>query len=193
MTNPLIDIRDADFGYDDVVAVAGVNLTVAAGEALALIGSNGSGKSTILRSIAGLLEPMRGTILFSGRQRTGETAMLVGYLPQAETYDASFPVTLRQAVEMGRYRRVSWWRRMRQVDRVAVSAALAVTDLTDHAETVFANLSGGSKSAQFWPAHWQTSQRFCSLMNRSTDWISQTASPSRERLYGSRDLVRQSF
>jgi len=145
MTNPLIEIRDADFGYDDVVAVAGVNLTVAAGEALALIGSNGSGKSTILRSVAGLLEPMRGALLFSGRQRTGETAMLVGYLPQAETYDASFPVTLRQAVEMGRYRRLSWWRRMRQVDRVAVSAALAVTDLTDHAETVFANLSGGQQ------------------------------------------------
>ena len=71
--------------------------------------------------------------------------MLVGYLPQAETYDADFPVTLRQAVEMGRYRRLSWWRRMRQVDRVAVSAALAVTDLTDQADAVFSTLSGGQQ------------------------------------------------
>ena len=56
MSSPLIEIRNADFGYDDVVAIAGVNLTVSAGEALALIGTYGSGKSTILRSIAGLLE-----------------------------------------------------------------------------------------------------------------------------------------
>jgi len=145
MSSPLIEIRNADFGYDDVVAITGVNLTVSAGEALALIGTNGSGKSTILRSIAGLLEPLSGTLLFSGAQRTQETAMLVGYLPQAETYDADFPVTLRQAVEMGRYRRLSWWRRMRQVDRVAVSAALAVTDLTDQADAVFSTLSGGQQ------------------------------------------------
>jgi manganese/iron transport system ATP-binding protein len=145
MSSPVIEIRDGSFGYDGHVAIAGVTMTVAAGEALALIGSNGSGKSTILRSIAGLLDPITGTLEFSGAPRTNDTAMLIGYLPQAETYDASFPVTLRQAVEMGRYRRLRWWRRMRQVDRVAVSAALQVTDLTDVSDTVFSNLSGGQQ------------------------------------------------
>jgi manganese/iron transport system ATP-binding protein len=145
MASSLIEIRNGTFGYDGEPAVAGVTLTVEAGQALALIGSNGSGKSTILRAIAGLLEPISGDLLFSGAPRTSETAMLIGYLPQAETYDATFPVTLRQAVEMGRYRRLSWWRRMRQVDRVAVSAALAVTDLAEVANTVFSNLSGGQQ------------------------------------------------
>lgn len=145
MANSLIEIRNGAFGYDGETAVAGVTLNVEAGQALALIGSNGSGKSTILRAIAGLLEPISGSVLFSGGPRTNETAMQIGYLPQAETYDATFPVTLRQAVEMGRYRRLRWWRRMRQVDRVAVSAALSVTDLADVANSVFSSLSGGQQ------------------------------------------------
>lgn len=145
MPSPLIEIRDGVFGHDSEVAVSGVNLDVAAGQALALIGSNGSGKSTMLRSMAGLLPMIDGRMLFDGKARSPETATYIGYLPQAETYDDTFPITLRQAVEMGRYRRLGWWRRMRQVDRVAVAAALQVTDLTEVAETVFGNLSGGQQ------------------------------------------------
>jgi manganese/iron transport system ATP-binding protein len=145
MPSPLIEVIDGFFGYDKSVAVRDVNLAVRSGEALALIGSNGSGKSTILRGIAGLHPMLSGRMLFDGAPRSADTATQIGYMPQAETYDASFPVTLRQAVEMGRYRRLGWWRRMKQVDRVAVSAALQVTDLTDVAETIFSNLSGGQQ------------------------------------------------
>lgn len=145
MSDALIEIHDGSFGYDNETMIADVNISVRAGQALALIGSNGSGKSTVLRGIAGLLPAMSGEILFDGKSRTVETSMRIGYLPQAETFDETFPVTLRQAVEMGRYRRLGWWRRMRQVDRVAVAAALQVTDLTDMAEQVFGNLSGGQQ------------------------------------------------
>ena len=145
MTSSLISIANGVFGYDNQPAISGVNFSIERGQALALIGSNGSGKSTILRAIAGLLPAISGTIIFDGAPRTTQTALSIGYLPQAETYDETFPVTLRHVVEMGRYRRLAWWQRMRQVDRVAVTAALAVTDLTDHAETLFANLSGGQQ------------------------------------------------
>lgn len=145
MPDALIEINGGSFGYDNETMIADVNISVALGQALALIGSNGSGKSTVLRGIAGLLPAMAGQILFEGKPRTAETSMRIGYLPQAETFDETFPVTLRQAVEMGRYRRLGWWRRMRQVDRVAVAAALQVTDLTDMADQVFGNLSGGQQ------------------------------------------------
>ena len=62
----LLDVRDLDAFYGDLQAIFGVNLSVAAGESIALVGANGAGKSTFLRSLAGLIEGRRGTIRFDG-------------------------------------------------------------------------------------------------------------------------------
>jgi ABC-type branched-subunit amino acid transport system ATPase component len=71
---PVLEVDAVDFAYGQLQVLFGVSLTVAPGEALALLGTNGAGKSTILRVIAGLERPAAGTVRFGGEDITGEPA-----------------------------------------------------------------------------------------------------------------------
>ncbi|MEH2509450.1 branched-chain amino acid transport system ATP-binding protein [Nitrobacteraceae bacterium AZCC 1564] len=66
MTRPLLEISDLAVSYGDVHVVWEVNLSVAEGSIVALVGSNGAGKTTILRALSGLLQPARGKIMLAG-------------------------------------------------------------------------------------------------------------------------------
>ena len=66
MTAPLLQVNDLAVGYGDVQVVWKVDLSVAQGSVVALIGSNGAGKTTILRALSGLLQPIRGRIVLAG-------------------------------------------------------------------------------------------------------------------------------
>lgn len=70
-TTPLLEVRDLQVNYGVIEAVKGVSLRVHGGEVVALIGSNGAGKSTILRTISGLQSPRRGSILLDGHPIQG--------------------------------------------------------------------------------------------------------------------------
>lgn len=145
-TSPaVLEVAGAAFAYGHDVALDGVTLTVHAGEAIALIGPNGSGKSTFLKGVLGVLPLTKGTLRLFGAARTAETARALGYLPQRDEVDPEFPVSLEQAVMMGRYRRLGWWRLPARADRVAVADALRVTGLTALAKMRFGLLSGGQQ------------------------------------------------
>ncbi len=62
----MLEIQDLDAAYSEVTILRGVNMTLAKGESVAVIGANGAGKSTLLRVISGLLPPRRGAVLFDG-------------------------------------------------------------------------------------------------------------------------------
>jgi branched-chain amino acid transport system ATP-binding protein len=74
MSETLLELRDLHVSYGKTAALHGVNLRVQPGEVVALIGANGAGKSTTLRTISGLLKPTRGDILFQGRSIAGLSA-----------------------------------------------------------------------------------------------------------------------
>ena len=99
-------IRNLHFAYDGTPALREVNLTVRAGELVALMGRNGSGKTTLLKCIVGLLRPRQGEITLAGEsligQKTADVCRSVGYLPQmpddllfADTVADELVVTLR--------------------------------------------------------------------------------------------------
>jgi len=71
---PLLELRDVGASYGPYEALFGVSLTVRAGHALALVGANGAGKSTVARVVSGLVPTTRGTIRFDGRDITGRPA-----------------------------------------------------------------------------------------------------------------------
>lgn len=70
-TAPLLDVQDLRVSYGRVEAVRGVSLSVAPGEFVAVIGSNGAGKSSTLKAIAGVVKPSGGRVLFDGQTVTG--------------------------------------------------------------------------------------------------------------------------
>jgi branched-chain amino acid transport system ATP-binding protein len=80
MPMPLLDVDNLSVWYGPVQALRGISLRVDEGEVVALIGSNGAGKSTTLRTISGLLKPKSGRVLFDGRPITGHAAHAISRL-----------------------------------------------------------------------------------------------------------------
>jgi branched-chain amino acid transport system ATP-binding protein len=74
ITRPLLVVAGLSAGYNGIAVVRDLDLTVAAGEVVALLGSNGAGKTTTLSAIAGLIKPIAGTITFDGEEIGGEPA-----------------------------------------------------------------------------------------------------------------------
>jgi manganese/iron transport system ATP-binding protein len=142
---PIVELTNAAFAYEGVVALDHVSMQVFPGEAVALIGPNGSGKSTLLRGLLGLLPLADGSVKVFGHQRRPGVAEGIGYLPQQESTEPNFPISLRQVVMMGRYRRIGFWRFPRAIDRLAVKEALEMTGLSARANARFGALSGGQQ------------------------------------------------
>jgi manganese transport system ATP-binding protein len=145
-----IEVDDVTVRYGDVLALDSVSLSVPAGRVTALIGMNGSGKSTLFRSIVGMIRPESGVVLLDGvTPARARGRGLVGYVPQSESVDWAFPVSVRDVVAMGRYNRLGVTRRLRPADRVAVDEALDRVGLADLADRQIGRLSGGQRKRAF--------------------------------------------
>ena len=96
----LIDIKGVDFSYNGRPVLAGVDLSVAQGEFLALVGPNGGGKTTLVKLILGLVTPQKGTVRVFG-QPPAKVRRRMGYLPQHAPLDPGFPVSALEVVLMG--------------------------------------------------------------------------------------------
>lgn len=148
--NPAIAVDGVTVRYGDVVALRDVSLTVETGRVTGLIGMNGSGKSTLFKTIAGMIRPSHGTVRLDGSSPAAARKHgVLGYVPQSEDVDWSFPVSVRDVVMMGRYGRLGAMRRPRPADRAAVDEALARLELTDLADRQIGQLSGGQKKRVF--------------------------------------------
>lgn len=142
VTDDALTITGGAFSYGTTPALTDVTISVKPGEAMALIGPNGSGKSTLLKGVLGLIP------LVEGSMGLGKTEG-IGYLPQTEHIDPEFPVTLKQVVMMGRYRKLGLFRFPSSSDRAAVRKAIASVGLTNVANKRFGSLSGGQQQRGF--------------------------------------------
>jgi manganese/iron transport system ATP-binding protein len=141
---PALALRDATVAYGDHVALEGITGEVRAGGSLALIGPNGAGKTTLIRAILGLVPLAGGSIEVLGTAPALARGR-VAYVPQADTLDSEFPVSVEQVVMMGRYRRIGWLRRPGDADRAAAATALDRVGLSERARDRFGVLSGGQR------------------------------------------------
>jgi iron complex transport system ATP-binding protein len=135
MVEPMIAISGAGHSYDGVRwQYRSLDLEVAQGEVVAILGPNGRGKSTLLRSIVGLNRPSSGTIRTSGT---------VGFVPQ--DFATPFPYTVLDIVLMGRARHVRALQMPGRRDADIARSALAALDLEGFADRQFDSLSGGER------------------------------------------------
>jgi branched-chain amino acid transport system ATP-binding protein len=105
---PVLELRDVDVFYGRTQALRGVSLTVNQGEIVALIGSNGAGKSTTLRTISGLIRPSKGDVLLRGERISGygsEKIARLGVAHAPEGRRLFSRLTVRENLEMGAYAR----------------------------------------------------------------------------------------
>ena len=141
MPHALLGLQDVSLGYDDQAVVKHISFTVERGEFLALVGPNGAGKTTLLRGILGLIPVLAGRIEYGFDRSTSPP----GYVPQRETLDPIFPLTVREVVLMGTYARLAPLRPVGRRQRQLAADCLAQVGLADLANRPFWALSGGQK------------------------------------------------
>ena len=145
-----IRVENVSVHYGDVQALEHVDLTLNTGSVCGLIGMNGSGKSTLFKVIMGMIKPDNGSVRIAGIEAvTARKKGYVGYVPQSEDVDWSFPISVRDVVMMGRYGHMGFTRRPRRADRDAVAGALERVQLTEFADRQIGQLSGGQKKRAF--------------------------------------------
>ena len=143
-SHQLLKVKDLVVSYGETPALTGVNFHLCPQEFVAIIGPNGAGKSTLLKAILGLTPISSGTIEFSSELGSKPT-QAISYVPQQQSLDWSFPVTVRDVVMMGRIGRMGWLKYPNAKDKQLVEQALVKTDVTELANRPIAALSGGQK------------------------------------------------
>lgn len=139
----IVECRDLCFGYANSLVLEDVNFSIHQGESLCVIGPNGGGKSTLMKLILGLIEPVQGSLKILGQSpRKAQRSM--GYVPQAMRFDAQFPISALDIVLMGRLDRLLVGPFSGKC-REAARSALDEVGMLDLAHRPFSDLSGGER------------------------------------------------
>ncbi|MFP5415929.1 MAG: metal ABC transporter ATP-binding protein [Actinomycetes bacterium] len=142
-TEVLATASGLTLGYGNRVALAASDFTVPHHAVTAIIGPNGSGKSTLLNALAGILDPMAGTLHVLGG--TPGRRGLTSYVMQSLAFPSGTPITVREAVAMGLYPKLGWFGRPTAEDRDRVQRAMERLRITDLAKRHLDELSGGQR------------------------------------------------
>ncbi len=144
---PLVLMRSLTTGYDRSAILHSVDFTIRRGEFAGIVGPSGSGKTTLLRAIAGQTRCFSGGI--DTYPRTGERSLRLGYVPQVETINWNFPLTVGQAVLLGRWRKMGWRPWPRPQDRELLAQILERLGIGHLANRQIRALSGGQQQRTF--------------------------------------------
>ena len=147
MNAPLLETRALRVSVPNRLLVGDLDLAIGAGEFIALLGGNGTGKSLLLRTLAGLRTANAGEVLLGGvpiaQLARRDVATRLGFLPQDP--DAPPQGTLRESVLLGRFAHLGLWDAAGAADDVRVAQALEATALAPFAGRELATLSGGEQ------------------------------------------------
>ena len=145
---PLLEFHDVTVAYGRRPVLWNIDLAIDSPCLYAIIGPNGAGKSTLLKAALGLVPLAGGTVRFFGRPLAA-VRRRVGYVPQRETVDWDFPVSVMDVVLMGTYPRLGWFRRPGAEDRRVARESLDRVGLADVADRQIGRLSGGQQQRVF--------------------------------------------
>ena len=146
---PVLELNQVNFGYGSELVLEDISLHLHPGQFVALVGPSGAGKTTLLKLILGTLKPTHGEICFHGENLASGHTPRIGYVPQLESVDWNFPVTVEQAVWMGQVRDKNPWPWMTSMERSQVMSCLDRLGIADLAGRHIRDLSGGQQQRVF--------------------------------------------
>jgi manganese/iron transport system ATP-binding protein len=148
---PGISVRNLTVSYSNgFAAVRNASFELEPGTICALVGVNGSGKSTIFKAIMGFVRPSAGEVRLCGLAVDEALKKnIVAYVPQSEDVDWNFPVLVETVVMMGRYGHMSFLRMPSRADRHKVDEALERVGMSAYRRRQIGELSGGQKKRIF--------------------------------------------
>lgn len=146
-TVPPLEAKGLDLAYDQRLIVSDLNVEIPAGQFSVIVGPNACGKSTLLRSLARLLAPAKGTVLLDGEDisslKTKQIARRLGLLPQSSI--APEGITVGELVARGRHPHQSFLKQWTDTDEAAVLEALRATNTEELSGRLVDELSGGQR------------------------------------------------
>ncbi len=145
---PVVEVSDLTCGYEGSVVLRNVDFRVMPEDFIALLGPSGSGKTTLLRSILGAVDVYGGDVLVDGHRVRGRRPR-VGYVPQLESIDWNFPVTVEEVVLMGRTSGGGLMPWHRSADRNAAYETMARLGIDHLGRRHIRELSGGQQQRVF--------------------------------------------
>ena len=140
MENKLIEFKGVSYLYDKKEAVSDVSFTVNRGDYLCILGENGTGKSTVVKLLVGLLKPESGMIEYFGINHTE-----IGYLPQSVQTSSDFPASVYEVVLQGRFEKLGKRFFYSSADKTAAEENMKLLSVDSLRNKSFASLSGGQK------------------------------------------------
>jgi zinc transport system ATP-binding protein len=143
---PFVELEDVDFSHGEVRVLEGINLTVAPGDFLGIIGPNGSGKTTLLRIMLGLLEPDRGSVrLFGQAPASFRQWGRLGYVPQKAMLDPNLPATVQEVVATGLVPALGLFGRVGAAERARIAEVLGQVGMAAQTGARIGTLSTGQQ------------------------------------------------
>lgn len=136
----LIELENVTIGYDKSGFLNSINFSIQQGQFWGIIGPNGGGKTTLLKTILGLIPPVAGKV-----HRREDRSLIFGYVPQRENFDHIFPISVAEFVAMGRYIRIPVGRGIKKEDWKVVTECLEKVEIPHLRNRPFRSLSGGEK------------------------------------------------
>lgn len=138
--NYAVECEQLSACYDQHPVLWDVSLQIPKGSLAAIIGPNGAGKSTLLKSCIGLIKPFSGKVCCLNK---------IAYVPQKETVDWEFPITVFEVVLMGRCKKLGFFKRYRRADKQAVLEILELLEIHHLKDRQISELSGGQQQRVF--------------------------------------------
>lgn len=137
----IISLRDVGVRYDDYAALEHVSLDIFDDDFLGIIGPNGGGKTTLIKSILGIV-PHSGMITFSPELNIGGKRH-IGYMPQQSDFDRNFPISVKEVVMSGLQSEKGFLHRYNREDKARALELLEMAGIAEIADRQIGEISGG--------------------------------------------------
>jgi ABC-type Mn2+/Zn2+ transport system ATPase subunit len=137
MKDEIIKYSNVSIGYGNKVILDGINISIFQNDFVGLVGPNGSGKTTFLKTLLGNMKPLAGQI--------EKSDLTFGYVPQRDTVQPLLPYTVHDVVMMGRYSLLGLFKNPSKIDEEIVNESLNRVGITSLRNLNYNSLSGGQK------------------------------------------------
>lgn len=144
----VLEVEELSVAFDKTPALWNINLSIPQGKLVGVVGPNGAGKSTFLKALLGLVKPLSGEIRFFGK-RLKDVRAQIAYVPQRQSVDWNFPISVLDLVLMGRYKKMGFFKWPSAADREAALEMLDRVGMASFAKRQIDELSGGQQQRLF--------------------------------------------
>jgi zinc transport system ATP-binding protein len=143
----MLSVEHLGFRYNSIEVLSDISFNVDAGDYIGLVGPNGSGKTTVVKIILGLMRPEKGAVkLFGMNPSAFKDRRKIGYLPQKLThFNPFFPATVREIVASGLFSKKRFPKRIETSDEASIDEAMRLTEVLDIKKKMIGELSGGQQ------------------------------------------------